>query len=145
MPVKSPVLQINRASYSGQAALSMVILIGGIITLVAVILAFFAVSFLGTGFSYRHTQRASLVATAGAQDGVMQLVRNRSFSSGGYSVPVDTESTTVTVTQGTPVTNQATILSVATVLTYTRRIQVVVDVNPNNGQITVLSWQELLI
>lgn len=125
----------------GQAFLALVLLIGGAVILIGVTLAFLASSFIDSGYGYQATVQAEAVATAGAHDALLKLVRNTSFSSpGGYNVPVGSSTATVTVTQSA---GTATILSVATVSLRTRKINVVAAVNSTTSQITVTSWQAI--
>lgn len=134
-----------RASLSGQAALSLVFLIGGIALLVSVTLAVIAISFLNSTFAFQSANRAYANATSGAQDALLKLARNDAFSDTvGYQVPKDCTSNcaTVLVTQISP-SEQVEIISTATVFASTRRIKVVVAIDPNNGEIAVSSWTNL--
>ena len=128
-------------SGAGQAALSLVFLIGGIIIVVGVTLAFLSFSFINTSFGFQSAQRAEAIASAGARDALMQLARDNSFSSVGYNVPLGTDQATVVVTQSSPTAGQTTISSAATISNNTRQIRVIVSVDPSTGQVTVLSWQ----
>lgn len=131
---------------SGQATLSLVFLVGGLIVLVGVSLAFILISFISSGYGFRVSNQALSVAMAGAEDAVMQLVRNKGFSSlGGYSVPVGSWSANVTVTPDSPVSGQDTINSAATISGYQRKIQVVVAVVSSTGQVDVVSWNQLAL
>ena len=131
---------------SGQAVLSLVFLIGGIAILVGVSLAFLVTSFLSTSFGFEASQRALAVATAGAEDGMLQLIRNKSFSDiVGYSVPLGNNTATVTVTQNSPTVGQATVVSTAAVSGHRRRLQVIVSIDPATGQVSVVSWQQTSI
>lgn len=127
----------------GQAALSLIFLIGGIALLVAVTLSLTAISFLNSTFAFQAANKAMSLATGGAEDALMQLNRNSAFSSiGGYSVPIGcaNDCATVTVEQNSPAVNQATIVSTATSFASQRKIQVVVSIDPNTGQLSVVSW-----
>ena len=124
----------------GQAALSMVLLIGGILVLVGLSLIFLSNSFLNFTQGYRLAQRAQTVAASGVQDAMIQLVRNKDFSSVGYSVAVGSSTATVVVTQDSPATGEAVITSTATVSSYKRTIRSIVSRNASTSQIIVLSW-----
>ena len=124
----------------GQAFLALIILIGGSAILIGVTLAFLANSFVDTGYGYRASVSADAVATAGAQDALLQLDRNSSFSSGGYSVVVGSSTATVTVSSSTSA-GIVTIASTATVSNHTRKLTVLASVNSTTGQVTVTSWQ----
>jgi hypothetical protein len=127
----------------GQAVLSLIFLIGGIAVLVGVSLAFLVTGFLGTGFGFEASQRALAVATAGAEDGLLQLIRNKSFSDiSGYNVPLGNDVAQVTITQNSPTAGQATIISTAAVSGHRRRLRVIVSIDPTTGQVSVVSWQQ---
>lgn len=127
--------------HHGQAALSFVILIGVIIISIGATLAFLAASFLSSGYGFQAANRALAVASAGAEDGLMQLVRNKDFSAvTPYPVPIGSDSASVTVAQNSPVSGQATVLSSATVSFRQRKIQVIVSVNGITSKVDVVSW-----
>ena len=123
---------------SGQAALSFVFIIGGIMIAIAVTLAVLALSFLSSGFGYQSALRAQAAATAGAEDAVQQLVRSPSYA--GSTITVGSDSATITVTPDSPVSGQYTIVSISTVSSVLRKVQVVVAINVTTGEVTVLSW-----
>ncbi len=134
--------QLPTTSKRGQAALSFVFLIGVIVLSIGVAVAFLANSFLNSGYGYQAANRAMAVASAGAEDALMRLARNKDFSSvSSYSVPVGSDSASVTVNQNLPATGQAKIISSATVSFQQRKIQVVVSVDGTTGQISLISWQ----
>ena len=133
-------------SLRGQAALSLVFLIGGIAILVSITLVFLVTSFIGVSFGFQASERASAVATAGAEDGLIQLARNKGFSdTTGYSVPLGSDSATVTVTQNSPSAGQATVLSTATVSGNRRRIRLVASVDALTGEVRVLSREQIAL
>jgi hypothetical protein len=117
----------------------MVLLIGGVIVLIASTMAFLVFSYLNSTFGYQASQRAYAAASSGVDDGVMRLLRNNGFSSGGYSLPVGSTTATVSVTQGAPVAGQATIDSQATVSYYSRRVKAIAEVNATSGDVIVIS------
>lgn len=129
-----------------QAALSLIFLIGGIALLVSVTLSLVAINFLNSTFAFQSANKAMSLATSGAEDALIQLNRNNSFSSpAGYGIPSGcsagaVDCATVVVNQNTPAANQATIVSTATSFSSERKIQVIVSINPNSGQVSVVSW-----
>lgn len=130
----------------GQAALSFVFLIGVIIISIGSTLAFLAASFLSSGYGFQAANRALAVASAGAEDGLIQLVRNKDFSATtAYSVPVGSDSASVTVNQNAPAPGQATIVSSATVFFRQRKIQVIAAINSTTTKVDVVSWQLLTL
>jgi len=131
---------------NGQAALSFVFLIGVIVLSIGVAVAFLANSFLSSGYGYQAANRAMSVASAGAEDALMRLARNKDFSSvSSYSVPVGSDSASVTVNQNSPVAGQAKIVSSATAFFQQRKLQVIVSVDGTTGQISLVSWQLLTL
>jgi len=128
---------------SGQAILALTFLIGGIIVLTGVTLAFLVSSVLNATYGYRSAEIAQAAAVAGVEDALMQLDRSGSgFSSGGYPVIVGNYSATVTVVQSSPVAGQVTITSTASVANRRRTIRAIVSENSTTGQIILISWQQ---
>lgn len=129
----------------GQTFLAVVLFIGGIVTVAGLLIAFFALTSINTGYGVAAAFNAESAATAGAEDGLLQLDRNAQYSNpSGYSVSVGTSTTaTVTVTQNSPASGEATILSAATVSFHTKKIQIVVSENASTGAINIVSWTEV--
>jgi UDP-N-acetylmuramyl pentapeptide phosphotransferase/UDP-N-acetylglucosamine-1-phosphate transferase len=119
-------------------------MIGGVIILVGVTLAFLVSSFVDTSYGYQAVQQAEATAVAGAEDALLQLDRNINLSNtSGYAVAVGLNSATVTITQNSPVAGKVTILSIATVSGRKRKVNVVLSTNITTGQATVVSWQDI--
>ena len=129
-------------SRTGQAVLSLVFLIGGIVVLVALTLAFLVTSFLNSTYGFQVGERAKVVAASGVYDALARLSRNKDLSSSGYSVPLGSDAAIVSVTQPLPDTGLVTIVSTATVLNRTRTVRAVVSRDSNTGQIVLTSWQQ---
>jgi uncharacterized protein (UPF0333 family) len=130
-------------SRRGQAALSFVFLIGIVTLSIGVTVALLAASFLNSGYGFQAANKAMALATAGAED---ELARNKDFSSiSPYSVPIDTYSASVTVNQDSPAAGQARIISAATSFFQQKRIQVIVSINDTTGEISITSWQPLVL
>jgi hypothetical protein len=128
----------------GQAFLVLVILIGGIISFIGILLAFVANSFVDTGYGQSDSVAAEAAAASGAQDGLLQVDRNPSFSNtSGYTVTTGSSTAKVTVTQSSPSAGFITILSVSTVLGHTKKVDVVLGENTSTTQLNVVSWQEV--
>jgi hypothetical protein len=127
----------------GQAFLALTFFIGGVIAVAGVLIAFFALSYVDTGYGVASSYNAEAAATGGVEDALLQLDRNAAFSNtGGYAVISGSVTATVTVTQN-PVTDLTTIISASTVSGHTKKIQVVVSENPVTGQTYVVSWTEI--
>lgn len=127
----------------GQAFLSTVLIIGGVMLVIATAVAIIAATFIDSGYGLQASDRAESVATAGVNDAFLRLVRASSFSSGGYTVTVPEGSATVSVTQNSPSVSEATVLSAATVSGRTRKISAVFSVSTSTGQVISVLWQDV--
>jgi len=130
----------------GQATLSLVFLIGGIIIMVGVSMAFLVTSFINSGSGYQAANQALAAASAGLDDALIQLNRNKDFENiAGYSVPVGNIVVQVAVVQNSPAGGQVTITADATVNQRRRKIQAVAAVNSSTGQVDMISWQQVVL
>ena len=128
----------------GQAVLSLVLLVGGIVVFVSITLVFIVLSFINSTTGFEKANRALAAATGGIEDGVLRLVRNKDFASASaYTVPLGPYSAGVTVTQGSPAPGQVTITSGASVGLYTRQVQAILSVVSSTGDVQLMSWSEL--
>ena len=131
---------------TGQAALSLVFLTGGIILLVGLSLAFLAISFINSSFAFQSANKALAAASAGVNDAMVQLVRNKIFS-GTYCgpsppsiPPCDKGSANVVVSQNNPSPGLVKIVSDATSFVSKRKIRAVVSINSTTTQVNLVSW-----
>jgi len=108
-------------------------------------MAFLVVTFVNSGFGFQAANQALSAASAGANDAIIQLSRDKDFASVGYTVPVNGVSATVAVSQNTPLSGQVTIISQAGVSQRKRKIQVIMSVNSSTGQVDMVSWQQLTL
>ena len=129
-------------SEKGQVFLAFVFFIGGILAVIGLLIAFFAMSSVDTSYGVSASFNAEAVATAGAEDALLKIDRNAAFSSAGYAVSSGSSTATVVVTNPSSA-NQATILSTAVVSAHTKKIQVIVSEDASSGQISVISWTEI--
>ncbi|MBI2033994.1 MAG: hypothetical protein HYT13_02765 [Candidatus Liptonbacteria bacterium] len=131
----------NLRPKSGQAALSLVFLTGGIIVLIGLSLAFLAISFINSSFGFQSANKALAVASAGVNDALIQLARNKSFS-GSYCVPspCGPGNSSTTVSQNTPSPGLVTIESQASSFTSRRRIKAIVSISSTTTQVNLISW-----
>jgi predicted butyrate kinase (DUF1464 family) len=128
---------------AGQAFLSTVLVIGGVMLVVATTVAIIAATFIDSGYGLQASNRAESVATAGVNDAFLRLVRASLFSSGGYTVTVPEGGATVSVTQSSPSASEATVLSAATVGGRTRRISAVFSISTSTGQVISVLWKDV--
>lgn len=136
-------------SSKGIATLPVVLLISSIVmelTIAGVVLAAFLTS---TVFSSKLSSEALTAARAGAQDGIMKVVRYKNCiaipSCGGapYTITVGSRST-ASVSLVDNLDNTLTINSEGTaLLTRKKKIQARVGVDPNSGKVSVLSFGEV--
>lgn len=146
MPTLHTTYYLLPTNRKGQAALSFVFLIGIITLSIGVTVALLAASFLNSGYGFQSANKAMALASAGAEDALMRLARNKDFSSvSPYSVPVNSDSASVTVNQNSPLSGQAKIISTATSFFQQKKIQVIVSINSTTGEISVMSWQPLAL
>jgi hypothetical protein len=133
-----------RTLLGGQAFLSTVLIIGGVIVIMGATVAVIAATFIDSGYGLQASNQAESVASAGVNDAYLKLVRNDAFSNpGGYVVAVASGSATVSVTQNSPTLGLATVLSAATVSSRTRKISAVFSISSSTGQVTLASWQDV--
>ena len=132
-----------------QASLSLIFLIGGIVILVGVTVAYVALSFLNSSYGFQASNRAYGAAMAGIHDGILQLVRNKDFpTTSGYCVPAANAPcpdgyALVAITQNSPSAGQVLVVSDATVSRYRRKIQATLAVSTSTGEVNVISIQTL--
>lgn len=124
---------------NGQTFLVMTILIGGIVVAAGILLSFLVFSYIDSGYGLQASYAAEAAATAGVEDALLQLTRNGSFSSAGYSVSAGTNTAMVTVTQNIS-SSTVTVLSSATVSLRTRKIKAIVAEDPTTNHVTLISW-----
>lgn len=129
---------ILHSAQRGQATLSLVFLIGGIILLIAVTLAVLVASFLNSGYGFQASNRALAGAQAGMMDAYLQLVRNRDFA-GSYSFPNGSSTVAVTVTQNSPQAGKVAVISAASVQGYQRKLNGTFNVS-DAGEVTIDKW-----
>ena len=129
----------------GQAFLALTFFIGGILIVAGILIGFIALSYVDTGYGVAASAKAEAAATAGAEDGLLQLDRNAAFfNTTGYSVSSASSTTaTVTVTPSSTSPGLVTILSVSTVSGHVKKINVVVSENASTGQTSVVSWTDI--
>lgn len=119
--------------------LPLVFLIGGVTVLIGFTLAFLAHVFVVNSFGFQISERAKAVAASGVYDALLRLDRNKDLS-GSYTLPLDGNSTDVTIVQDTPAVGMVSITSISTISSRQRKIRAVVSRSPDTGQIALRSW-----
>lgn len=128
---------------NGQGIIVLVLLFGTIIIAVASTISFVTANFVNYGYGFYAGNQALAAASGGAEDALLRLLRNKDFSSSGYSVPIGNITATVSVTQNYPATGQARILSKAAVSSRVKQVEAIASVDSNTGEIALRSWKEI--
>ena len=123
--------------------MSLVFIIGGIVVIIGMTLAFLATSFINAAYGFREAQRAEAVAASGAYDAILRLTRNKDLS-GVYALPIDGLSASVTVSPDVPSAGFVTIVSNSSVSGRFRSVESVVSRDAVSGQISLISWRAAL-
>ncbi len=145
-------------SGAGQAALSLVFLVGGTVVLIGTTLTFLVISFINTTFGYQAANRALGVALAGANDALWKLSKDRSYAvvaaTCDYNLPVGSDQAHVVTARKDGVCggaskptnpNEAWINSEASYLGRIRRINMVVSIDPISGRVEITSMAQSVI
>lgn len=122
---------------SGQTlvALLFIVLVGIIVTVAATIIL--GINSIATG-KLTQGEIARQLAESGAEDSLIQLLRDKSYAVTNKDIPVDSDKATVTVTQGSPIV----IDSIGKSGNFNREVKVTVTFD-SNGVLTVGSWKEV--
>lgn len=138
---------MERRGTNGQAFLGLVILIGAVVAIVGILVAFLANSYIDTGYGASAAAMADSVANSGVQDVVMQIERSGLVAPlttytcpTAYTLPVGSSTAAICITQSLP---NVTVLSVATVAMHTRKVSAVLLVNASTSQVSVVSSQDV--
>lgn len=91
---------LNIKDKKGQAALSLVLLVGGTVVLIAATLFFLVISFLNATFGFQAANQAWGLAISGANDALLQLVRNPMMDDTVYDFEVSGNPVKVEILRG---------------------------------------------
>jgi len=127
------------------AALPSIIIMGSIILEIAVVGAFLAYLFSQSGYGLRLSAEALNAARAGAQDAILRVVRNKDFSSSGYTLTNNGRDATVVVLASTPTSGFTTVTSDASALSRRKKIKVVLTIDSLTGKVDIISYEEITI
>lgn len=134
------------SSRKSQAVMSLVFLIGAIIVIAGLTLAFVMISFMNSTIGLQASHRALFAAAAGVHDALLMLARNKDFSPPqAYAVPFGAYAASVTVAQNAPSMGLVTITSDAVVSSRERKIQAIAAVDSYTGDVTLVSFKELVL
>ena len=144
LPLKPKIF--HPSPIGGQATLSLAILVGGTAILIGLTLAFLTISFTNSASGFQAANRALDIASAGAQDALLRLARDKTLSeTAGYEVQVGNHFAKVTIQNTSLVLNRALITSQATVGVAQRKIQVLAEVDKITGKVGVISWKQVAL
>ncbi|MEK7465671.1 MAG: hypothetical protein AAB631_02745 [Patescibacteria group bacterium] len=137
-------------SVRGQATLSFVLLVGGIIVEVAIAGALIAFFLSGAGLGDRLSARAYNAAQTGIRDAELKIARNKEFCGTcsfpiQYSFPVGSDSVVVNVTRVDDSVNNAylyTFTSTGTSASRQRKFVAVLAADKATGSVQLKSNQE---
>ena len=127
----------------GQAFLSTVLIVAGIMIVIAAAVAVLGATFIDSGYGVQASDKAESVATAGVNDAYVRLIRNSALSTSSYPVAMPEGNAMVSVTQNSPIAGEVTVLSIATIGGRTRKINAVFGFSSSTGQVTPVLWQDV--
>jgi len=130
-----------RLRLKGQAALPAVLLIGGVITEIAIAGTLVAFILSSSGLGERLSSQALAAAKSGVQDAFMKITIDKTFNApAGYSFSVGSRSVQVTVIKGT---NTDQVISLGTALSRQRKLEAILFVDQNTGKVDLKSIREI--
>lgn len=135
----------EKRGQGGVSTLPTMLLLGGIIIEIAIASAFLTYYFNVTNYAARLSAEALAAARAGIDDAIIQLVRNRNFSSypDPYTVEVaGSRIADVTVCKDTCVIGKTQIISTANALNKKSKMEAILSIT-TDGKVTVDSLQEM--
>ena len=157
---------LRQKATDGQAAISMIFLIGGTILLIGVTLAFLIFSFITSAFGFKAANQALGIALGGANDALLRISSNRGYPNLGceeYTFTIDDHSALVKVQRSwgdpetadpsapcftgfksPPLLGLATIESEAAVFGRKRRVYMIISISPD-GQVNVVSVKQEIL
>lgn len=127
----------------GQAALSTILLIGGIIVLIGIALVVMISAYGSSIYAFYNAEKALAIANAGADDGLMRVVRDKTFENlSGYNIAIENYQANVMVDRDSPLSGQTTIISTANVLGYVKKVKIVVSID-EYGEVRIIKREQI--
>ena len=129
---------------SGQATLSFIILVGGVILEMAIAGSFITYLLSASGLGERLSFRALAVAEAGIRDAEEAITRNKDLGSTSYSFSLGSDTATVFISQNAsnPTSYVYTITSTGTASTRERKLVATLVASKTTGAIQIQSVVE---
>jgi len=134
----------NFRKNSGVAMLPLVLLIGGLITVIALTITLTSYLLNHSSAAIKWSSESLAGAQSGIEDGIMRIIRDNSYS-GTSTLAIGNANITVTVDSNTPVSGKDTITSLGIVRSMQRKLQAVVNIDAITGQVNIESIQEIAI
>ncbi len=145
--VKGQLSKVNCLS-SGIAALPLVLMLGGLITQISIALLISNFLLLQSELGLRYNSQALAAAQTGIQDGILRVIRDKTFSS-SYTITLPDGSTAdVSVCTNTPDpicigADRGRVISVGKSHARNKKLQAILDVSQVTGAVKVVSLSEL--
>ena len=136
-------IQNTKYRSKGVAALITVLALGGIIFIVSMSTALLAFWSSQNAYASRWSDQAYYAAYSGIQDALIQLERNKDFSSDGYNLSVNESNDVSIVVSNTG--SSVTITATATEKQVEKKLQTVADIDTTTGLISPTSTTELTL
>lgn len=128
----------------GMTMLPLVLVVGTVMIEFGIALTFVIYMSNLSSYGNRLSEEAFLAARSGVNDAILKLIRDKDFSTTGYSLTVGIRgSSMVVVENGQPNSDQARITSTGTVLTRQKKIQAIVSIDSNTSLINLVSMEEI--
>lgn len=126
----------------GIGALPVMLLLGAIVIEIAIVGAATAILRNNVLLSTRAGAAAFYTARGGVQDGILQITRNKNFSSSGYTATINGNIATIVVTKDQPVSGESTVTASSSVFGRIKKVQAIVNVD-SLGQVNAVSFGEI--
>lgn len=149
-------MKLNAKGYTlhasfGIAALPTLLIISGILIEIVVAIALVANILSTTGYGARFSREALVAAEAGVQDAALRIARDKEYGTLGgttYSITVGNSSVQVTVYKdvgqgGVTASGKHRIVSTGTARVFSKKIEVVYDVDETTGKLILEAYNEL--
>ncbi|MCL5017376.1 MAG: hypothetical protein M1155_01795 [Patescibacteria group bacterium] len=135
---------------SGVAALPTMLLIGSIITGIAMALTASVFLYVNSTHGVNLSLQALSVAKSGVYDGIMKVARDKTIVSASYFLPVGKYNAQVTICQGGTQGCDTTagnflISSIGSILTVNKKMQAIVSVDNVSGEVKLQLMHEVAI
>ncbi|OIO50782.1 MAG: hypothetical protein COV41_02790 [Candidatus Brennerbacteria bacterium CG11_big_fil_rev_8_21_14_0_20_43_10] len=148
--MQSRVGNFKRRAFVGVSAITMILGVTLIVTMLGVGMGLLSYFETARGFSWQKTQEAYFVAQSGAYEALYRISQNKYFATTSASLLVGNGTATYQVEQnkdetGATISGIYMITSTGVVSNTRRRIQVKAAVDSVTGKLIVIFWREIAI